>query len=114
MSKREIKVYRELSGENDKWAKQNRELLSDTETVMLNLIGSPGCGKTKLLESLAEHIPGRFAVLEGDLETTRDAERLDAVNVTAIQLVTGGACHLAAKLVNRGLQDLPRRSTQGT
>ncbi|GAG00287.1 unnamed protein product, partial [marine sediment metagenome] len=103
MSKRSIKVYRELSGENAKWAESNRKLLSDSGTVMLNLIGSPGCGKTKLLESLAEHLPGRFAVLEGDIETTRDAERLDAVNIMVSQLVTGGACHLAAKLVHHGL-----------
>jgi hydrogenase nickel incorporation protein HypB len=76
---------------------------------MINLIGSPGSGKTALLERMAKSLENRirFAVLEGDVETTRDAERIAAVNIQASQLLTGGACHLEAKLVHYALKDLP-------
>lgn len=75
---------------------------------MLNLIGSPGCGKTTLVENMVAHLDGRvrFAVLEGDVETTRDAERLARLGVPVSQLLTSGACHLEAKLVHRALSDL--------
>jgi len=106
---REIKVYKDLMGENDRWAAETRKLLSKHGVRMLNIIGSPGCGKTRLLEVLAGKFAGkvRFAVLEGDVETTRDAERLAAVNVPVAQLLTSGACHLEAKLVHHALLDLP-------
>lgn len=104
-----IKVYRNLMGANEKWAGKTRVLLSDKNTRMLNLIGSPGSGKTTLLEEMVGRIAGkiRFAVLEGDVETTRDSERLAALNVPVSQLLTGGTCHLEAKLVHHALRDLP-------
>ena len=109
MSKINIKVYRDLMGENEKWAVRTRELLKEKNVKMINIIGSPGCGKTTLLENSAKRLEGkiRFAVLEGDVETTRDAERLHAMNVPVSQLLTGGACHLEAKLVYHALRDLP-------
>jgi len=109
MSKINIKVYRDLMGENEKWAVRTRELLTEKNLKMINIIGSPGCGKTTLLENSAKRLEGkiRFAVLEGDVETTRDAERLHAMNVPVSQLLTGGACHLEAKLVYHALRDLP-------
>ena len=109
MSKINIKVYRDLMGENEKWAVRTRELLTEKNVKMINIIGSPGCGKTTLLENSAKRLEGkiRFAVLEGDVETTRDAERLHAMNVPVSQLLTGGACHLEAKLVHHALRDLP-------
>ncbi len=109
MSKINIKVYRDLMGENEKWAVRTRELLKEKNAKMINIIGSPGCGKTTLLENSAKRLEGkiRFAVLEGDVETTRDAERLHAMNVPVSQLLTGGACHLEAKLVYHALRDLP-------
>jgi hydrogenase nickel incorporation protein HypB len=95
-------------GANDKWARETRTLLKDRGILMLNLIGSPGSGKTTLLESMVERLKrdARFAVLEGDVETTRDAERLHALDVKVSQLLSGGACHLEARLVNRALGDL--------
>jgi len=109
MNNIEIKVYKNLMGENDKWAKKTRALLKDKNIRMLNFIGSPGSGKTALLEKTAERLSGniRFAVLEGDIETTRDAERLAKHGIYTSQLNTGGACHLEAKLVHCALRDLP-------
>lgn len=109
MGNLDIKVYRDLMGENEKWAVRTRGLLREKGVRMLNIIGSPGCGKTTLLENSVKRLEGkiRFAVLEGDVETTRDAERLHAMKVPVSQLLTGGACHLEAKLVHRALSDLP-------
>ena len=96
-------------GANEKWAAATRALLAENRVSMLNLIGSPGAGKTSLLESMVGYLgkEARFAVLEGDIETTRDAERLDLLDVPVSQLLSGGACHLEAKLVNRALADFP-------
>jgi len=107
--KREIKVYRGLMGANDKWAQKTREWLAEKNLRMLNFIGAPGSGKTALLEKTREALGSdlRFAVLEGDVETTRDAERLTARGIPASQLLTDGACHLEAKLVHYALRDLP-------
>jgi hydrogenase nickel incorporation protein HypB len=107
MTRREIKVYQDLMGDNAQWAQQTRDLLAEQRLAMINLIGSPGCGKTALLERLAEQPGLRFAVLEGDIETTNDAERLVRKNVPASQLLTKGSCHLEAKLVHHALRDLP-------
>ncbi len=109
MATTEIKVYRDLMGENEKWARKTRDILGAHGMRMINIIGSPGCGKTRLLERMSATWAGavRFAVLEGDVETTRDAERLHAIGVPVSQLLTGGSCHLEAKLVHRALQDLP-------
>jgi hydrogenase nickel incorporation protein HypB len=104
----EIRVYREIHGVNEEWAEKNRLLLAEHNVVMLNIIGSPGSGKTSLLEAASDRLSQslKFAVLEGDVETTRDAERLHALNVPVSQLITGNACHLNAKLVHAGLSDL--------
>jgi hydrogenase nickel incorporation protein HypB len=109
MSPTSIKVYKDLMGENEKWAAQTRELLGARKLGMLNLIGAPGSGKTALLEAMIKQLGGRLrlAVLEGDVETTHDAERIDVLNVPVSQLLTSGACHLEAKLVHYALRDLP-------
>ncbi|MBN1270520.1 MAG: hydrogenase nickel incorporation protein HypB [Kiritimatiellae bacterium] len=109
MSTRQIKVYKDLMGANEEWARKTRDLLAEKKLAMLNLIGSPGSGKTTLLERMAGPLGEklRFAVLEGDVETTYDAERLDKLGVPTSQLLTSGACHLEAKLVHHALRDLP-------
>jgi len=109
MATQNIKVYKDLMGENEKWAAATRKVLAERRLSMVNLIGSPGSGKTALIESTARHLGARFraAVLEGDVETTRDAERIAAVNLPVSQLLTGGACHLEAKLVHQALIELP-------
>ena len=107
--KQEIKVYRDLMGANEKWAQKTREWLVEKKLSMLNIIGAPGAGKTALLEKTQAQLGDalKFAVLEGDVETTRDAERLAAQGIPVSQLLTGGACHLEAKLVHYALRDLP-------
>ena len=109
MTTREIRVYKDLMGANEKWAAANRSLLAENSITMLNLIGSPGAGKTAMLEALVPHLAGQaqFVVLEGDIETTMDAERLDALDVAVSQLLSGGCCHLEAKLVHHALNDFP-------
>ncbi|MCI5140233.1 MAG: hydrogenase accessory protein HypB [Candidatus Electrothrix sp. ATG1] len=106
---KQIKIYQDLMGENDRWAGETRKLLAKNRIVMVNLIGSPGCGKTALLESLADKLNQtlRFAVLEGDIETANDARRLARKNILVSQLLTKGSCHLEAKLVHHALRDLP-------
>jgi hydrogenase nickel incorporation protein HypB len=108
MSTVDIKVYKDLMGENEKWAAETRKLLAEKNIMMINIIGSPGCGKTTLLERMVHELGGsvKFAVLEGDCETTRDAERIAKLNIEASQLLTKGACHLEAKLVHYALKDL--------
>ena len=108
MSDQEIRIYRDLMGANEKWSRETRTILAGRGILMLNLIGSPGSGKTTLLESMVARLKEncQFAVLEGDVETTRDAERLHALDVRVSQLLSGGACHLEAKLVNKALTDL--------
>ncbi len=104
-----VKVYQDLKGENDRWSVEIRRLLAGPRLLMLNLIGSPGSGKTALLEATAPAMGDgtRMAVLEGDVATTRDAERIRALGVPASQLLSGGACHLEARLVHAALADLP-------
>ncbi|MCE9614354.1 MAG: hydrogenase nickel incorporation protein HypB [Lentisphaerae bacterium] len=107
MSTREIRIYQDLMGQNEVWARKTRDVIAQKRLFMINLIGAPGSGKTTLVENMVSHLAGtlRFAVLEGDVATTRDAERLDALNVRVSQLLSGGACHLEAKLVHAALID---------
>lgn len=110
----EIKVYKDLMGANARWAQANRKLLRERRWKMVNFIGAPGSGKTTLLEALIRVARDRicFAVLEGDIETTRDAERIVRLNIPVCQLLSGGACHLEARLVHAALKDL--QAPEGT
>jgi hydrogenase nickel incorporation protein HypB len=105
----EIRVLRRLEEKNQATADEIRASLDRHGVRLLNIMGSPGCGKTTLLEHLLPVLGTsvRCAVLEGDLFTTRDAERIAALNVPVIQLETQGSCHLDAPLVLRALQELP-------
>jgi hydrogenase nickel incorporation protein HypB len=103
-----LKVYKNVLSANEVWAARSRELLAAKNAVMWNLIGSPGSGKTALLEKLIPLIAGRARcfVLEGDVETTRDAERLLAIGIPAVQILTHGACHLGAETIYQALTEL--------
>jgi hydrogenase nickel incorporation protein HypB len=92
--------------EDEKYARRVRDSLRDKKILAVNIIGSPGCGKTTLLEQTAKKAGFSFAVIEGDLETSRDAERMAAVNVEALQINTKGACHLEAHVVEKAILSL--------
>ena len=99
-----VTVRRDLAADAKADAAQERARLAQRGTLVLNLLSSPGAGKTSLLEATARRFAGQhsMAVLVGDLETDRDARRLGSLVPTA-QLTTGGACHLELPLVRRGL-----------
>jgi hydrogenase nickel incorporation protein HypB len=103
-----VQVVRKILQQNEQAAAENRKRLDADGVVCINLLGGAGCGKTSLLEATLPRLKDtlRIAVLEGDLATTRDAERIAALDVPAVQLLTGGACHLNATLVQQGLQNV--------
>jgi len=110
-----VKLYRDILEANDIVAAQTRRLLDEKGIFCLNLIGSPGSGKTTLLELTVEHLlaEGRLhpAVIEGDIATTRDAERIEAKGATAVQINTEGGCHLDAGMMRAALEELPLNGT---
>jgi hydrogenase nickel incorporation protein HypB len=103
-----ISVLKGLLDANDHEARHNREHFDAHGLLAVNLMSSPGAGKTALLEATAEALRGEFrmAVIEGDLETENDAERIRARGVPAVQIATGSACHLDAHMVHHALHDL--------
>ncbi len=86
-------------------AAENRAEFARRRLTVINLIGSPGAGKTALLERLAGHLS--FAALEGDPETSLDAARIERLGVPVVQIVTSGVCHLSAPMVHRAWREVP-------
>lgn len=109
-STKTVDVHASLFAANNALAKSNREHFNSSKIVALNLISSPGSGKTTLLEHTIEALKGeiRIGVIEGDIETERDAERIRAKGVPVIQLTTGGACHLDASMTHKGFHQLQK------
>lgn len=109
MEKKEILVLEELLGSNKKIASEIRKKLEGQGILTINLLSSPGAGKTTLLERTAEKTKGTYkmAVIEGDIETERDAERIRAKGIPAWQIITGGACHLEAKMLGKIFVEIP-------
>jgi hydrogenase nickel incorporation protein HypB len=104
-----IEVITAILDENDRVARHNREHFDSQGVLALNLMSSPGSGKTSLLEATIKALQGelRVAVIEGDLATENDAARIRACGVPAVQITTGNACHLDAQMVHDALHDLP-------
>ncbi len=105
--KKTIDVISKILDKNDHEAVHNRAHFDAHDVLAINLMSSPGSGKTTLLEQLAERAPFRFGVIEGDLETDRDADRIRAKGIPAYQIQTGSACHLDAFMVHKGLHEMP-------
>jgi len=103
-----VTVLHDLLHENDHTALHNREHFNAHKVVAINLMSSPGAGKTSLLEASIKTLGDEFriAVIEGDLETENDAERIRSHGVTAVQITTGSACHLDAHMVHDALHQL--------
>lgn len=104
-----VTVLRGLLADNDRMASHNRVHLDRHGVLAINLMSSPGAGKTSLLEASIEALRGEFrvAVIVGDLETENDARRIRAHRVPALQITTGSACHLDAAMIHEALHRLP-------
>lgn len=102
-----IDVVTKILDENDKEALHNREHLDEKNILCINLMSSPGSGKTTLLENTIKKSNFRIGVVEGDLETNQDANRIIKAGAKAYQITTGQACHLDAFMVHSGLHNLP-------
>ncbi len=110
--KRKIDIETPVMSKNDRFAMKNRELLKERGLLTLNFISSPGAGKTTVLEALAKYFGSGMAVIEGDIQTRRDAERIEAAGSPAYQIETGGSCHLDAESVNHALGHLDLQSEE--
>lgn len=103
-----IEVKQSVFADNDADAERLREQLKREKTFLLNLMSSPGAGKTTLLRSLAAELKGklRLGVMEADIDSDVDARAMRQVGVDAVQIHTGGMCHLDADMTRQGLREL--------
>ena len=108
-AERIVQIERDILAKNDAYARANRAWLADRGVFALNLVSSPGSGKTTLLVRTIEALAGRVAaaVIEGDQQTSRDADRVRATGAPAVQINTGKGCHLDAHMVGKALSQLP-------
>jgi len=103
-----VPVVENILGANDRLADENRAELDAQRVLGLNLMASPGAGKTSLIEHTVRALSGslRLAVIDGDIATSLDADRAAAAGATAVQINTGGECHLDAVMVQGALHQL--------
>jgi hydrogenase nickel incorporation protein HypB len=106
---RRVRIEEDILATNDGYARQNRAQLAACGVFALNLMSSPGAGKTTLLVSTIKALQGKLdiSVIEGDQQTSLDAERIRAAGAPALQINTGKGCHLEAHGVGQALQQLP-------
>ena len=104
----EIQVMKNILGENERIAAENKALFAEKKVYAINLMGSPGAGKTSVLEKTMERLKDKLnmAVIEGDLFTSKDADRIAKHDVPVIQINTSGGCHLDAAMVHRVAQKM--------
>jgi hydrogenase nickel incorporation protein HypB len=103
-----IPVLQNIMNANDQIADQNRKLLEDNKVMAINIMSSPGAGKTTLLLETLRRLKNKIeiAVIEADIASTIDAERIIEAGVPAIQINTGGECHIDANMVGQALKKL--------
>ncbi|MFO7976914.1 MAG: hydrogenase nickel incorporation protein HypB [Candidatus Hydrogenedentota bacterium] len=102
-----VKLEKKVQAKGHEIALELREMFRKKGIFVVNLIGSPGAGKTSLLEALAKRIEGHAAVIEGDLATDNDKRRIEDAGLRAYQINTVGACHLDAAMVRDALKEFP-------
>lgn len=109
-----VPVHERILANNDRVARHNREHFHDHHVSVINLMGSPGSGKTAILEATARRLGGdhKLGVLVGDLATDNDAQRVRAAGIVAEAITTGTACHLDAEMVHKGLHRLAWRDLE--
>ena len=105
---KKIPVLERVAKVNDQIASENRALFREKNLICINIMGSPGGGKTTLIENTIVKLQGKkkIAVIEGDLATTIDAERIKNLGVDVVQINTGGMCHLDAPLIRNALKSI--------
>lgn len=105
MSEQRIQIIQNILSANDAIAEQNRQLLEKAGVFSINLMASPGAGKTSLIEQTVKNLAQdcRILVIDGDIATTFDSDRAIAAGAAAIQINTGGDCHLDAVMLNKAL-----------
>ena len=105
----EIKVLQNILNANDQIAEKNRRLLDDNQVFVINIMSSPGAGKTSLILETIRRLKSeiRVGVIEGDISSSVDAETVGKEGVAVIQINTGGGCHLDANMVQSALNNLP-------
>lgn len=103
-----VEVMKNILSENDKIANENRKIFAEKNVFVINLMGSPGSGKTSLLEQTLSKLKDeiKIAVIEGDLFTAKDAERIERHNIEVIQINTAGGCHLDAGMIQKAIENL--------
>lgn len=103
-----ITIERKILEKNDEVAAENRSLFTRHGVFVINMVSSPGAGKTSILERSLERLKGelKVAVIEGDVQTDLDAQRVARYGVPAVQIVTRGGCHLEANLVRDALKNI--------
>ena len=106
LTPKSIQIVEKILSKNDKKALELREQYKNDNLYVINLMSSPGSGKTTLLENLAQCEDFKFVVIEGDLQTNRDAQRLENKGIKAYQITTGEACHLEAAMIEDGYKAL--------
>lgn len=107
--RKEVLVLEDILGSNKKVAQSIRRKLLEHGILAVNLLSSPGSGKTTLLEKIGLSLKDRYkiGVIEGDIETERDAERIRKIGLPAWQITTHGACHLEARMLARIFEQIP-------
>jgi hydrogenase nickel incorporation protein HypB len=100
-----IPVVKNILEANERIAEENRKLFHEENVAVINLMSSPGSGKTSLLERTIDAVGDRLrmAVIEGDVQSTRDAERISQKGIQAVQINTDGACHLDGNMIREAL-----------
>ena len=102
-----IQVLNNILEMNDSYAAENRRIFEEHNSFSINMMSSPGSGKTTLLERTLERIdPAQVAIIEGDMQTTKDAERLERFGCQILQISTGNACHLDGKMIHDAAKEL--------
>jgi len=103
-----IKVERKVLEKNDALAARNREVFRQHGVFVVNIVSSPGSGKTNILERTLEHLKDslRVTVIEGDVQTDLDAQRVAKFGVPVVQIITNGGCHLDANLIQNALESV--------
>ncbi len=109
-----VTVQRKVLEKNDEIARRNRTFFSAKGTFVINLVSSPGSGKTSILERTLEYFNGKInvAVIEGDVQTDLDAQRIARYSVPVVKIVTNSGCHLEAKLVEDAMANLDLRDVK--